>query len=68
MALPPAQGRGQIGNESLDPLSDHPKTPAQSPAHATIRRMETGSRKARHKALHLGGVGLVALGLCLPSR
>jgi hypothetical protein len=30
--------------------------------------METGSRKARHKALDLSGVGLVALGLCLPSR
>ena len=44
-------------------LSNHPKTPAQSPAHATIRRMETGSRKARHEALHLSGVGLVALGL-----
>jgi hypothetical protein len=45
------------------PLSDHLKTPAQSPAHATIRRMEKGSRKATHEALDLSVVGHLALGL-----
>jgi hypothetical protein len=50
--LPPAQGRGLTGTEGEgSALSNHPKPPAQSPAHATIRRMETGSRKATHEAL-----------------
>ena len=54
-------GGRQVTRASV-PLSNHPKTPARSPAHATILHMETGSRKATHKVRDLSGVGLVALG------